>query len=171
VKVVLISGARHSTIMQRLHFLPAADAIVVEGGGRIFFPGALPTVAPLQEDLRWRAVHAATAGPAGQDAVPPAQRVGSLWQLFAALQRGELPGLQGVKLDAASYTTAFRLKLPGGAAQVAALEAALPAGLATAANMGGSDVFPATSGKENAAAHILARFGSSLSQSVFMCGE
>lgn len=48
VKLVLVSGARLSTVMQRLPFLPAADAIVAESGGRVFYPGQLPTAAPLQ---------------------------------------------------------------------------------------------------------------------------
>jgi hypothetical protein len=40
----LISGARLSTLLMRLPYLPAADAYVCENGGRIFYPGSdLPT--------------------------------------------------------------------------------------------------------------------------------
>ena len=132
----------------RLPWLPAADALVVESGGRVFYPlPGLPTMAPLVEDVAWREVQAAAAGPAGQDAVPPEQRSGPLWRLYADVAEGRVPGLAGgVRLDAHSYTTAFRLHLAG-AEQASALAAALPPGLATAMNLGHTDVFPATSGK------------------------
>lgn len=86
-------------------------------------------------------------GPLGQDALPPAQRSGTLWQHFVALQA------QGWSLDAASYTTAFRVRpTPSkSAADVAALRAGVPAGLAAAGNLGATDFFPTTSGKENTA--------------------
>ena len=55
MKLVLVSGARAQTLLQRLPFLPAADAYVCENGGRIFYPhGPLPTALPLQEDMGWR---------------------------------------------------------------------------------------------------------------------
>ena len=38
VKFVLISGMRTSTFLQRLPFLPKADAYATENGGRIFYP-------------------------------------------------------------------------------------------------------------------------------------
>jgi hypothetical protein len=38
IKLVLISGMRTSTMMQRLPFLPKADAYCCENGGRIFYP-------------------------------------------------------------------------------------------------------------------------------------
>lgn len=89
VKLVLISGARLSTVLQRLPWLPAADAIVAESGGRIYYPGALPTAAPLQEDSDWRSQQAAGgAGPAGQEAVPPEERAGELWQLYQGKVEG-----------------------------------------------------------------------------------
>lgn len=41
---VVISGARLSTLLMRLPYLPAADAYVCENGGRILYPGSdLPT--------------------------------------------------------------------------------------------------------------------------------
>ncbi len=55
---VLLTGARTATLLQRLPFLPAADAYVAENGGRIFYPDqTLPTAAPLAEDSKWRKVH------------------------------------------------------------------------------------------------------------------
>lgn len=41
---VVISGARLSTLLMRLPYLPTADAYVCENGGRILYPGSdLPT--------------------------------------------------------------------------------------------------------------------------------
>lgn len=58
---VLITGARTSTLLTRLPFLPAADAYVAENGGRIFYPDTtLPTAMPLAEDTKWRKTHNAT---------------------------------------------------------------------------------------------------------------
>lgn len=124
------------------HTSPLAPS--TQGGGRIFYPAAtadLPTAAPLVEDMAWRQRQVA-AGPPGQDGVPPPQRTGRLWQFYAQLAEGAPPGL---KTDAQSYTTAFRVKGPPEA--VAAAMAELPDGLATALNLGAADVFPATSGK------------------------
>lgn len=37
-KLVLVSGTRYSTLVNRLPFLPRADAYVIENGGRILYP-------------------------------------------------------------------------------------------------------------------------------------
>lgn len=37
-RLVLVSGTRYSTFVNRLPFLPRADAYVIENGGRIFYP-------------------------------------------------------------------------------------------------------------------------------------
>lgn len=37
-RFAIVSGARTTTVLQRLPFLPAADAVVSENGGRIFYP-------------------------------------------------------------------------------------------------------------------------------------
>ena len=66
---------RSSTLLQRLPFLPDADAYVCEGGGLIYLPTSpLPTAAPLTEDREWRRRHADTAGPPDQAGLPPQQR-------------------------------------------------------------------------------------------------
>lgn len=60
---VLLTGARTATLLQRLPFLPAADAYVAENGGRIFYPDqTLPTAMPLMEDSKWRKVHNSAGG-------------------------------------------------------------------------------------------------------------
>ena len=164
VKLVLISGARSSTLLQRLPWLPAADAYVCESGGRVFYPGApAPTAAPLTEDLAWRRQLAEATGPLGQDALPPLQRSGLLWQHYARL--ASAPGLS---LDAASYSTAFRVKACP--ERLAALPGDLPPGLASAINLGAADIFPAGSGKDAAARYLLARWGHDPGDCAFMCG-
>lgn len=148
VRLVVVTGARTATLLARLPFIPAADAYVSEGGGRIFYPASgagLPTAAPLVEDLMWRQRHVTTAGPSGQDGIPPQERAGSLWAFFAQLQALGADSPRGLKADALSYTTAFRLKGAPEAVDAALKE--LPDGLATALNLGAADVFPATSGK------------------------
>ena len=93
VKFVVITGARLSTLLMRLPYLPFCDALVCESGrdhpsgmqphdfgvnsinswsafhptgGRIFYPGChLPTACPMQEDEIWRAMQEA-AGPVDQ---------------------------------------------------------------------------------------------------------
>ncbi len=56
------AGARTSTMLQRLPFLPKADAYVSEGGGRIWWHDhTLPTAACIAEDYEWRAQHASVS--------------------------------------------------------------------------------------------------------------
>ena len=61
IKLVLITGARVSTLLQRMAYLPAADAYICENGGRIFYPdSSLPLALPVTEDMQWRHKHNAT---------------------------------------------------------------------------------------------------------------
>lgn len=160
VPLVIISGCRAATLLQRLPCLPAADAYVCESGGRIFYPSAaLPTAAPLEEDLEWRRSLEAVAGSAAE-AGPPAERPGALWACFARLQAA------GFACDAASYTTAFRLR--GSLAEVRPL---LPPELAAAENLKHVDVYPAASGKRNAALHLMRRFGAAPAAAAFLCDD
>ena len=90
--------------------------------------------------MAWRCSHAA-AGPPGQDATPPERRSGLLWQHY-----GELID-QGYRLDATSYTTAFRMRPREGGDDEDVVREELPEGLASSSNLGAVDVYPATSGK------------------------
>ena len=47
----------------------------------------------------------------------------------------------------------------------------LPDGLATAFNLGHADVFPATSGKENAAKYLMSKFDADPSSSFLLCDD
>lgn len=62
-KVVIVTGARSSTLLERLPYLPAADAVVSENGGRIFYvDGNWQSFMPLREDMDWRAELASATG-------------------------------------------------------------------------------------------------------------
>lgn len=86
VKFVLVSGMRTSTFLNRLPFLPKADAYCTEAGGRIFYPTTTAAegdstafvVKPknfdgatdddlspfgIKEDLEWRVMQEKVAGP------------------------------------------------------------------------------------------------------------
>jgi hydroxymethylpyrimidine pyrophosphatase-like HAD family hydrolase len=175
VKVAFISGCRVSTLLQRLPFLPAADAYVCESGGRIMYPDdSLPTALPIKEDMEWRRSHAAAAPPE-LDHLGPAARgdpetvgpsAAPLWQQYRILEEA------GLKLDALNYTTAFRVKL-GREEWLAHHAADLLPELAVAENLGAVDIYPSTSGKRQAAVHLMKRFGASCGgdDSVFLCDD
>jgi hypothetical protein len=174
IRLILISGGRLSTIMQRLPFLPNADAIICESGGRIFYPSSptitathLPTAAPWVEDLEWRRVHEESTGPLGQDGIPPDQRQGTLWNYYLALSIG---ASDRVRLDSASYTTAFRIK--GAEDALEAVRQSIPLGLSTSYNLGSADVYPCTSGKVNAGMYMLEKWGGiTPNESAFLCDD
>ena len=167
IKVVLISGCRYTTFLQRLAFLPAADAYVCESGGRIFYPDTTGnTAAPLEEDTEWRNKHIA-AGPSYFEHQPIDARMdAALWQQYKLLNEA------GLCLDAANYTTAFRVKIKREEWQENFAGDLLP-GLSFAENLGAVDVYPSTSGKYNAAGYLMVKFGARVDgkDSVFMCGK
>lgn len=180
-RIVLITGARTSTLLQRAPHLPPADAYVSENGGRIFYPrpdGAAAGAAAgrpsdrigdYEEDGAWRDAHAPVAGPSSQDGAPPEGRAGPLWAWFRQLAAA------GWALDANSYATAFRLSLRGSAGKAAAdlgaAVAARPPGVECSENVGALDFYPATSGKHLAAAHLMARFGAPAARCAFLCDD
>ncbi|KAK9838542.1 hypothetical protein WJX81_006152 [Elliptochloris bilobata] len=166
--LVLVTGARTATLLQRLPFLPAADAYVCENGGRIFYPDAtLPTACQLAEDARWRARHTPTVGATSHDSLPAAERKGLLWDTMRALMA------QGWEPDTFSYSTAFRLRLQEGKTEEDLTEAlaSLPAGLAHSRNLHAADVYPETSGKDNAARHLMQRFDAAPHGCFLLCDD
>jgi hydroxymethylpyrimidine pyrophosphatase-like HAD family hydrolase len=173
VHLVIVSGARSSTLDRRLPYLPACDAIAAESGGRLHWAGKLaargtPVVADLCEDLGWRAVHASTAGPPTQgEATPPGLREGALWDAFRGLRAG------GWDPDAAAYATAFRLPLrrDKSAADLAAALASLPPSLQSTSNLGCADVLPATSGKAAVGLHVMRALGADPADCAFLCDD
>eukprot|EP00930_Biecheleria_cincta_P071922 TRINITY_DN59371_c0_g1_i1.p1 TRINITY_DN59371_c0_g1~~TRINITY_DN59371_c0_g1_i1.p1 ORF type:complete len:338 (+),score=57.83 TRINITY_DN59371_c0_g1_i1:69-1082(+) len=166
--VVLISGARSSTFMQRLPFLPAADAYAMENGGRIFMRDTTrvaPTAAPMLEDLAWRNVHS-SASPPVPESIPPSERPGLLWDLFRKMEQ------DGWALDTNSYMTSFRVSIKKSRgktdADLSRMIQSLPSEISCSFNLGQADFYPATSGKDKAAQYLMQKFSMTKLQSVSM---
>lgn len=165
---VIISGARYATILERYPFMPLADAVVVENGGRIFEPDP-ELLTPLKEDAVWRATHAAMAGSVHETSRLPEDRQAPLWDVYRKTVADKW------SVDARSYTTLFRIKGKGDEGktpeQLQEVLGSLPEGLATSVNLGMADVYPATSGKHNAARYITEKRGFTADQAVCMCDD
>ena len=162
---VLISGARSSTFMERLPYLPAADAYVMENGGRIFLPSRdSNTAAPIVEDLEWRSRH--EAAPMVLESLPPSDRPGVLWELYTKLQR------EGWVCDANKYSTDFRVSLKKSkgksASDLEKVISNLPPQLASSFNLGMADIYPSSSGKDKAAEYLMQKFGFPKEDSISM---
>jgi hypothetical protein len=132
-KFVLVSGMRTSTFLNRVPFLPRADAYCTEAGGRIFYPvkqdvegfvvkpqkydGCTPEdMAPfsLVEDMEWRAKMESVCGNYGlsnlkelslnPSKIPDLnERDGLLWDFARHLTA------KGYVLDLAGYSSCFRV--------------------------------------------------------------
>lgn len=139
----------------------------MQNGGRIFLlDNRNLRAAPIAEDMEWRKRHKLTAGEGNQESVPSAQRSGTLWQWYAALEA------EGWELDAVNYTTSFRVKLKNVEdARIESLKLRVPTDLCYASNLGSLDFFPATSGKEKAAKYLMQQLGVSPTESVLMCDD
>ena len=140
--------------MARLPYLPAADAYVIENGGRIFYEDlGRGTAAALQEDTAWRRTHT-VAGPASQESLAPEERTGALWDAYRKMRE------RGLACDVAGYSTAVRVS-PGGLSEAGmrGVLSTLPPTLTFSYNLGAADVIPATSGKERAMRYLAARWG------------
>ena len=168
VAFVIVSGVRYSTLAGRLPWLPCADAVVNENGGRVFLrdESGLCTL-PLVEDLEWRASLAAGAGPLGQEGLAPGDRVGPVWDVYRRLVADGWP------VDASSYETMFRVKVraPRTPEQLAEALRDLPPTLATAVNLSCTDVFPAGSGKANAFEYLRKRMGVERAECAALCDD
>lgn len=185
-KLVLVSGMRTTTLLNRLPFLPKADVYCSEGGGRIFvavrgteyepavFDGATgDDLLPfgLKEDDAWREKMSKedAAGPDGypsglglsdSDEGPPSisQRRGLLWSHARALEA------RGFVLDDRGYSTCFRVNRKhqddqhGSDAYDALAREVPPVGLATSTNLGCIDFYPEDSGKKNSCLYIAGLF-------------
>eukprot|EP00004_Rigifila_ramosa_P027734 TRINITY_DN9137_c0_g1_i1.p1 TRINITY_DN9137_c0_g1~~TRINITY_DN9137_c0_g1_i1.p1 ORF type:complete len:241 (+),score=18.19 TRINITY_DN9137_c0_g1_i1:2-724(+) len=115
VAFVLITGARKSTLLERLPFLPAADAYVAENGGRIYFPdpstkSSTPGLAApekLRLDHSWAGRLAGVCGDI-ETTEPPETRPGRLWDLCRAFAAA------GLAVDTRAYTANFRVDVARG---------------------------------------------------------
>jgi len=106
--LVIISGARVSTVTSRIPMLPTADVYVMENGGRIFYNTAAggSGLTPFTEDMAWRERHAPWTGSLSEAALDVEDRPSQLWQMYRTLRS------QGWTVDANSYSTSFRVKGP-----------------------------------------------------------
>ena len=169
VAVVVLSGARSTTLFTRLPFLPPCTAVASENGGCLWWrvPDR-PTLAQLEEDGAWRERHAAATGPRSNDALPPLHRTGPLWDAYRrCISDGWTP-------DASGYCTAFRLPLKGGKTErdLDAVLATLPPGVLThSRNLGCADVYPVTSGKDQVGRYVCEKLGIDLETTAFLCDD
>ena len=145
VVFVYISGARRSTMLERIPLLAPADFAVAETGGRMYVTAGSnsSTQLPPLETAWTQRIEAAcgpiedTAAGGGGGAPPPvAERQGALWEWCRELQR------RGVQCDTRSYTCCFRVDckkplMPPGALGVSAADTAA-AGTARPASGGGA---------------------------------
>lgn len=152
-RFVLITGARSSTYAKRRTLLPLADFEFYENGGRKVQAGVV--------DPEWTDNFKAQVGQIDDrsafvpDLPPPDDRTGSLWRLHNSLVE------TGWKVDARDYATSFRVDIARSIGHdheefrgVLARELE-SRGLSSSFNLGKADIYPETSGKANAARHIL----------------
>lgn len=167
VAFVIITGARSSTYLQRRPALPDADFEFCENGGRMLAGGRLVP--------EWSDTFAAQVGPIAErvailpDGLPEHKdREGTLWDLHREMVAG------GWHVDARDYNTNFRVDVAKSEGKSVddffqAVQGKLrPLGLATSFNLGKADIYPAASGKANAAQHILHIKGWSAANAVAM---
>ncbi|KAG5192281.1 HAD-like protein [Tribonema minus] len=166
VKLTLVSGVRYSTFVDRLPYLPHADAYCIENGGRIFYPTAAPSPPPdgstyhtappehcLQEDLKWREGLESVCGKASEnDPLDAERRAGPVWDLCRALRA------EGWTVDTATYNTMLRINAGEGDGEARLLRrmASLPPSFLIATNFGLVDVMPRASGKLHVARYLAA---------------
>jgi hydroxymethylpyrimidine pyrophosphatase-like HAD family hydrolase len=155
VQFVYVTGARWSTLEERLPLMAVVDAAFCETGGRLLVDECS------RLDARWAATMETTCGPPEAHSLEALCRPGALWDWARLLV--EL----GYLLDTRSYFYGFRVDLAkqrdaehtDEARFVALIRSAMPEVLQSASNLGKRDFFPAVSGKGNAARYFLERAG------------
>jgi hydroxymethylpyrimidine pyrophosphatase-like HAD family hydrolase len=142
----IVTGARSSTFFKRKPFLPESDFAVFENGGIILHHEKV--------DLKWweRFLDVHPDVISKYEAQPPPEsRRGILWDVFRDLAS------KGWEVDARDYWTAFRVSVSEKNLEEWALLTTEfgSMGLNSAFNLGKADVFPAASGKANAARYLM----------------
>lgn len=163
-KVALVTGARTSTYLRRRALLPVVDYEIFENGGRLLHDG--------KTDATWGARfidaigNGATSDALQPELAPPAQRSGELWRCYEELAS------DGWNLDARDYVTNFRVRTGGERSDEMFERTVVPTlaarGLASSFNLGKADVYPAMSGKANAARRVLDQLSVSAADAVAM---
>uniref|UniRef100_A0A7S4BQA5 Sucrose phosphatase-like domain-containing protein n=1 Tax=Chrysotila carterae TaxID=13221 RepID=A0A7S4BQA5_CHRCT len=141
----IVTGARKSTVLERLPFLPDADAVVGESGSRMYVEGKL--------DEEWQQRLLPVCGPIDR-AMDPESRPEPLWKFCSLLKA------RGFNVDTRSYFGCFRVDTKGDLEAEKSLRALIstemPAEINWAMNLAKFDFFPAGSGKQNAVAYLYA---------------
>jgi hydroxymethylpyrimidine pyrophosphatase-like HAD family hydrolase len=178
VEFAYISGARKSTLLQRLPTLAQADLAIGETGGRIYDKcsagdgRACVKGAAEEMDPFWTLAVEEISGPMesreGEQLPSPEEREGALWDWYRELLAA------GIHADTRAYTCGFRVDLKKQQQQVdeahaimqTTMRSKMPPYIACAQNLGKFDFFPALSGKGNACKYVLKKRGFSREQAV-----
>mmetsp|Transcript_20065 Transcript_20065/g.50806 ORF Transcript_20065/g.50806 Transcript_20065/m.50806 type:complete len:329 (-) Transcript_20065:1263-2249(-) len=163
VLFVYVTGARCSTLMERLPLMAPVDAAFGETGGR-YLTNNCSTLDPA-----WTAAMEVICGPSDSPD-PPSERKGALWDWARFLTQ------RGFAIDARSYFFGFRVDLDKQATPAlkdavafhSLVKEHLPAELSMASNLGKQDFFPAISGKGNAVRHFLREHGIGREEAIAM---
>jgi len=95
VHFVYVTGARKSTILERLPLMPIVDAAFSETGGRFMCDNCSVL------DKKWTRMMEGVCGP--ENDLPPRERQGVLWDWYRILESN------GYVVDARGYHFGFRL--------------------------------------------------------------
>jgi len=153
VHFVYVTGARKSTLMERLPIMGHVDAAFGETGGRYLTDNCINL------DKEWTSLMEKFCGPESTE-LPPLEREGVLWDWARKLSE------RGYEIDARSYYFGFRVDLEKQSNDECKSDEAfcdfvnknLPEDLATSTNIGKYDFFPKVSGKGNAVRHYMEKF-------------
>eukprot|EP00123_Amoebidium_parasiticum_P001155 comp12199_c0_seq1/m.6963 comp12199_c0_seq1/g.6963 ORF comp12199_c0_seq1/g.6963 comp12199_c0_seq1/m.6963 type:complete len:316 (-) comp12199_c0_seq1:521-1468(-) len=149
---VIITGARSTTLYNRLPDLPICDFYVWENGGKIASEDHTL-------DREWESTMEPITGKDQGEIPEPTNRVGPLWDAYREMNE------RGWVLDARGYSTAFRVDLkrtPGKSLQDFEKDRAYLCakyGFASSYNIGKADFYPPYSGKDNAAKYLAKKLG------------
>jgi len=154
VKFVYVTGARCSTLMERLPIIGFVDAAFGETGGRFLVDSCRKL------DPEWTEKMEEFCGPA-DSAAPPFDRKGVLWDFARELRE------EGYDIDARSFFFGFRVDLENQQNEKMKdlqnfekfVKKRMPEALNMASNLGKFDFFPAISGKGNAVRHFMEKEG------------
>jgi len=163
VKFVIITGARTSTILERMPMLPICDAIACETGSKILFPPAGSNARDMSKpsewtlDSDWSEPLRGVTGPLDTD-LPASERQGELWKLYNEMKAKNLdPDVRG-------YYGCFRVKckteehLAAMQEFLASLDELKSRGIGHAMNLGCYDFFPLAAGKGNVVQYLQRRW-------------
>lgn len=162
MKFVIITGARSTTMIERMPLLPFVDAVACETGTKIWYPPESASDPPVQSewvlDKEWARPFEQVTGPLDTE-LPAVQRQGTLWELYREM-KAEL-----FDPDARGYTGCFRVrcKTPEAVERISATVKDVAKldelGIGHAMNLGMYDFFPKVAGKGNTVRYLKEKWG------------